>query len=111
MLRCVVSSISPSESSSFAIFETEHMQTYFFYFIFLPLNPTRTVSTAIEKSAAGRCRCDAVATTLAHSSLPISVTFICGRAHIDSCFLMREAFSWSVAATLARSPLMLEEAA
>lgn len=43
--------------------------------------------------------------TLLLASLPISVTFIYGRAHIDSCFLMREAFSWSVA-TLARSPLM-----
>lgn len=72
MLRCVVSSLSPSESSSFAIFETEHMQTYY-YFFFLPLNPTRTVSTAIEKSAAGRCRCDAVATTLAHSLLFLSL--------------------------------------
>lgn len=43
--------------------------------------------------------------TLLLASLPIAVTFIYGRAHIDSCFLMREAFSWSVA-TLARSPLM-----
>lgn len=43
--------------------------------------------------------------TLLLASLPISVTFIYGRAHTDSCFLMREAFNWSVA-TLARSPLM-----